>query len=360
MECPFNIKVVISEQFFTFPYEYVVAQTDIGRELVKNLIVYVPTEEDKEYVDVSKLKSFNSVLVVRHENDESVESRAPKKNGTVTVVYWNPILPITEIGAGETRVFSVLLTNDLFYCNTMILDHKSPICPIEFNSKIEYKNLKPIAGETPLYHLKELLDENVNNFLICFNRETSTIIKILNIKRILSIFEFRKRNPARYLIYLPDAEVDSIYNKLMWERTRRLMKGDIPSSCVYVNKQNLHYIKLSQEMLGIKQHSQSVVDFVELFQSLILPYRIVPDAIIKLNSLVQRPKQHVRVYCKNDSVAITSYGSVPNNLQDDNPVSFDYTDINNNKHLYRIRSQLMSVSDIDNLTVTAARYNYFL
>lgn len=360
MTCPFNIKVCISERFFAFPYEYCIPQTDLGDAPVRQLVVYVPTDDDIQYVDKTQLQAqFDSILVYRHEPSDKIESRAPRKNATATIVYWNPIVPITEVGVGETRVFSVLLTNSLFYCNTMILDGQAPMCPIEFRRDVKYDKLIPIAANTPLFHARELLDDNINDFLICFNLETSTMVKILNVKRVLSMMGFRNV-PARYTINLPDNEVDTIYNKLTWERTRRLMKGDVSSAgggCLYVNRNALSFIRQAQELLGLKDYSQSIVDFVVKFQSLIIPYMIVPDILIKLNTL-ERFK-HVRLYCQNDSYAITSFGPVPNNLPEDNSVAFDYSDINNSKHLFEVHQKISSDSNIDGLRVSAMRYNYF-
>ncbi|ACF05371.1 hypothetical protein [Adoxophyes orana nucleopolyhedrovirus] len=357
MACPFDIKVCISEKFFIFPYEYVTPQNDVGGAHVQNLVVYVPTEEDVQYVDKSKFINFKSILVYRHElNDSHTETRLAKKNTNATVVYWNPIIPISEIGVGQTRVFSVLLTNDLFYCRSSIIDYKTPLCPIEFRSKVEYNKLKPIAGEVPLFYLADLLNDSINNFLICFNLETSIMVKILNVKRILAIFGYRKV-PARYAINLPENEVDNIYNKLTWERTRRLMKGDYTNKCVHVNRDSLYYIKNAQDMLGMKDYSRSIVDFVRIFQPLIQPYQIVPDIIIKLNSLEK--VKHVRLYCRGDSFAITSYGSVPDNMPDDNVLRFDYSHTNSNKNLYEAKSRLFGSNAMNDFTVTAARYNYF-
>lgn len=355
-QCPLNIKVCISESFFMFPYQYVAPQTDVGGAPVYDLIVYVPTDEDVEYVDKSKLTNFRSVLVYRQETTDRLETRLAKKNPNATIVYWNPIVTINEIGVGETRVFSVLLTNDLFFCSTMIVDHNVPLCPIEFRTKINYKNLTPIEGEVPLYYYNKLIDDNLNDFLICFKRETPTMVKILNVKRILSIFEYRSV-PARYTVYLPDTEVDSIFNKLKWERVRRIMKGDMNNKCMSVNRTALQYLKLALDILGIDNSSQAIVKFVRIFQPLILPYQLVPDVIIKLNTLDKQKR--VRLYCRNDSFAISSYGSVPNNMPDDNPTAFNYTNINNNKYLYELRQNIVTESKIESITVGAARYNYF-
>ncbi|QYC92692.1 Occlusion-derived virus envelope/capsid protein-43 [Trabala vishnou gigantina nucleopolyhedrovirus] len=357
MTCPNNIKVCISARFFLFPYEYVAAQKDVGGAPVYNLIVYVPTDEDTQYVDKKKLTNFKSVQVLRHEmNDRSYETRLAKKNDAATVVYWNPIAPIGELGVGETRIFSVMLTNDLFFCKTMIIDDKSPMCPMEFYNKINYKNLIPVEGEQPLLYLNKLLDDKINDFLICFRLETPTMIKILNIKKILSIFEYRNVT-AKYAIYLPDQEVDSIFNKLMWERVRRLMKGDVSAKCSQINRHSLQYLKLATDMLGVNKNSKIVVSLVTAFQPLIMQLMIVPDVIIKLNNLDRQKR--VRIYCKNDSFAITSYGPVPINMPDDNTYAFDYADINNNKYLYEKISLVTKDSNVDNLKVTAARYNYF-
>lgn len=356
MACPLNIKVCISEQFYRFPYEYIVPQNDVGNQPVLNLVVYVPTEEDKQYVNVQQLAAtFNSILVVHHENEGPNETRLAKKNDAATVVYWNPILPLHEVGVGETRVFSVLLTNDLFFCNTMVIDKDSPTCPIAIRTTINYKKLIPINGVTPLYYFDQLADDNVNDFLICFDLETPTMVKILNIKRILSIFGFR-RVPARYAIYLPDNEVDSIFNKLMWERVRRLTKGDVGVKCANIDRKGVQYLKLALDLLGIDNSSQAIVKFVMLFQPLIVRYQLVPDIIIRLNTL--EGQKRVRVYCANDSYAITSYGPVPNNMLEDNSMLFDYSDINTNKHLFSVKSEIEKHTMKD-VVVTAARYNYF-
>jgi Autographa californica nuclear polyhedrosis virus (AcMNPV) protein len=358
MSCPFNIKVIISERFFVFPYEYVVAQNDVGNAPVHQLVVYVPTLDDVQYVNKEKLGAqFDSVLVYHHEASERVDSRTPKKNATATVVYWNPVMPITEVGVGETRVFSILLTNSLFYCNTMILDSQTPLCPIEFNREIRYDTFIPIAGEVPLFYSEKLFNDNVNDFLICFNLETSIAVKILNVKRLISMMSFR-RVPARYAINLPDAEIDTIYSKLQWERSRRLMKGDNnESGCSHINREALNFMQRAQELLGVKDYSRSVHDMVARFQPIIVPFQVVPDIIVKLNTLER--EKHVRLYCKNDSFAITSFGPVPNNMPDDSPHKFDYSNINNNNHLFDVSRRVAQESDIDDLKITAARYNYF-
>ncbi|AGR56846.1 ac109 [Hemileuca sp. nucleopolyhedrovirus] len=356
MACPNNIKVCISTRFFMFPYEYVVAQNDVGGAAVYNLIVYVPTDEDIQYIDKTKFPLFKTVRVLRHENNDRSETRLAKKNASSTIVYWNPIVPIHEIGVGETRVFSILLTNDLFFCKTMVVDQNTPLCPIEFRGKVNYKKSLPIEGEQPLFYLNKLLDDNINDFIICFRLETPTMVKILNIKKILSIFEYRKVT-ARYSIYLPEQEVDSIFNRLMWERVRRLMKGDTNNKCAYVNRRSLQYLKIAMDMLGIDNNSKVVVNFVLQFQPLILTYQLVPDVIIKLNTLDKQKR--VRLYCKNDSLAITSYGPVPINMADDNVQTFDYSDINNSKYLFEIVNTIMKDSNVDNIKVTPARYNYY-
>ncbi|UJZ89002.1 odv-ec43 [Erannis ankeraria nucleopolyhedrovirus] len=354
--CPNNIKVCISRKFYSFPYHYVAAQNDVGNAPVYNLIVYVPTDEDIQYVRKKELSSFKSVQVLRQENVAGGETRLARKNATATIVYWNPIMPIDEVGVGETRVFSVLLTNDLFVCKTMIIDNNVPVCPMEFRNKLVYKKLLPIEGEQPLFYLNKLRDDNTNDFLICFKLETPLVIKILNVKKILSIFEER-RVEARYSIYLPDQEVDSIFNRLMWERVRRLMKGDTNKQCPYVNRHSLQYLKIAMDMLGIKSNSRMAVKFVSQFQPLIAPYQLVPDVIIKLNTLDKQKR--VRLYCKNDSFAITSYGPVPNNMADDNVFRFDYSDVNNTKNLYQTISRILKYEIIKGPVVTAAKYNYF-
>lgn len=381
MECSFQIKVFISDQFFMFPYKRVEPQNDIGNKLIENLIVYVPTEEDRLYIDKKQLPQFKSVLIYRHEHDANIDSRSPKKTSNATIVYWNPLLPITEIGAGETKVFSVLLTNNLFYCNTMIIHHENPKCPVEFThidsemqsicgkvSKnfrpLSIKNeLQPIACEIALSHFKDLIEKN--NFLLCFNLETSMMVKILSLKRIFCIFQYRKQ-PARYVINLPHAEIDILYNKLNWERTRRLIKGDIPSNCVMINRASLNYIKHAQILLNVPDYSQTVVNFVKNFQSLIFTYQLVPDVLIKLNNLEKKTRtenfKNIRVFCKNDSVAVNNEGLVPINMPNIATGVFDNSDFSNATHIRQITRTVSSngINNNSNIIILPVKFNYFL
>lgn len=79
MECPFQIQVCISDRFFAFPHNLVEPQSDVGNKLIENLIVYVPTDDDRLYIDKKQFPKFNSVLVYRHEHDVNIDSRSPKK-----------------------------------------------------------------------------------------------------------------------------------------------------------------------------------------------------------------------------------------------------------------------------------------
>jgi Autographa californica nuclear polyhedrosis virus (AcMNPV) protein len=355
MTCSYNISVYISDRFFAFPYNRVTAQTDVGGASIRTLIVYVPTEEDVNFVNKSYLSQFSSIFVQRHEYDSKLDYRTPKKNSRATIVYWNPIFPITEIGAGETCVFSILLTDNLFYCKTMIVDSNTPICPMQIFTKT-LREYIPIPGENPLEKINDLTDDNKNSFLICFLRETPKSIRILNVKRILTILEYRKI-AANFSFQISDSEIQEIFTELKHELVRRLIKGDISVHCPYLNIENLTYIKRAQMLLKIPDSSQTVTNLINMFQILVLPYSIVPDILIKLNSIDKNRK--VRLYCKNDSFAITSFGPVPNNMVEDNPIAFDYTDINTPYHLNMIRDKLYELTRFDNLIVSAARYNYF-
>nr|QGX02325.1 maco-A 80 [Mamestra configurata nucleopolyhedrovirus A]WRQ96316.1 maco-A 80 [Mamestra configurata nucleopolyhedrovirus A]WRQ96485.1 maco-A 80 [Mamestra configurata nucleopolyhedrovirus A] len=355
MTCSFNIAVYISDRFFAFPYDRVEPQHDVGGALVRKLIVYVPTEEDVKFVNTAYIKNFDYIAVQRQEYNERHESHSPEKKPNFTIVYWNPIFPIVEIGAGNTLVFSMMLTDSLFYCKTMVVDSNNPVCPIQYLTRT-LRDYIPIAGESPLDHFNTLTDDNKNNFLICFLRETPRKIRQLNVKRILTILEYRKI-PAKFAFEMSDADVQEIYIELKNELVRRLIKGDTNAHCPYLNIPNLNFIKRAQQLLLIPDSSQTVVTFISMFQILVLPYQIVPEIIIKLNSIDR--KRNVRLYCKNDSLAITSFGAVPNNMVEDNPVSFDYADVNTPYHLNTMRDKLYEATRIDNLIVSAARYNYF-
>jgi hypothetical protein len=330
-------------------------QKDVTGTLGHNLFVFVATEEDVKFVDRTYFIGYTSILIKRHEWRDDMSSRAPKLLNDTTVVYWNPIYPITTVGVGETCIFSVLLTDTLFYCKTMIVDSNTPVCPIQILTK-SLREYIPIAGETPLEMFSVMTDESKNNFLICFMRETPKKVRQLNIKRILTILEYRK-TPAQFAFDMSDGEIQDIYVELKNEMVRRLIKGDSSKHCPYLNIHNLQYIKRAQQLLKLPESAQTVLLIVEMFQVLVLPYLIVPDILIKLNSIDRTRK--VRLYCKNDSYAITSYGPVPNNMLEDNPVSFDYSDINTPYHLNKIRDKLFDATRIENLIVSAARYNYF-
>nr|AAG31693.1 ORF1086 [Spodoptera litura nucleopolyhedrovirus] len=360
MACPANIKVYVSEQFLLFPANYVKPQADVANMPVRNLIVYVPTDADVQYVSrEALLGTFDTVLVYRHESSSTVEARAPRKNPNATIVYWNPVLAITEVGVGDTRVFSVLLTNNLYSCNTMVVDTETPLCPIEYHraATVNANKFTPIAGEDPLYQRTQIMDPNIVDFVICFNRETSEMIKILNTKRILAMLSMR-RVRARYWINLPDKVVDSIYSKLNWERVRRLMKGGKwEGQCMLIDRESLRYIRMAQDVLGVRDYARSTLDFVEMFESLIAPYHMVPEIIVKLNSL--EGKARVRLYCKNDSYAITNHGIVPNNCPDINPMPFDYSDVNSVGYINSLRKNLFERNNVYDVILYPAYYNYF-
>ncbi|AXU41547.1 ODV-EC43 [Alphabaculovirus altermyunipunctae] len=361
MACPVNIKVYISEQFVTFPFDYVVPQADVANLPVRNLIVYVPTEEDVQFVEREQLLgSFDTVLVYRHESVNAIEARAPRKNQNATIVYWNPVMPITEIGVGDTRVFSILLTNNLYSCNTIVIDTEKPLCPIEYHRQhhpIDLTNRIDVNGNDPLYDRYMIMDPNNTNFIISFDPSTSDMIKILNIKRILTMFGLR-RVRAKFAINLADTEVDDIYCKMYWERVRRLMKGGSwNDSCPLINRKSLRYIDSAKSLLGIPDYARTTLDFVEAFENLIVPYHIIPEVFIKINTIEN--KTYMRIFCVNDSYAITEHGIVPNNSANINPIKFDYSDVSSKTYLNTLRKNLFERHDIYDIVVRPAFYNYF-
>nr|ACC77632.1 ODV-Ec43 [Ophiusa disjungens nucleopolyhedrovirus] len=357
MACPLNIEVCISDRFFAVPYIQIQTQRDVGQAPVRNLIMYVPTEEDVHFVDKSYFKNiFTSVSVEKQERVDLADSRAPRKNDNAVVVYWNPILPIAEVGVGVTHVYSILLTDNLFLCKTMVVDSNTPMCPVQMLTRSIASKFIPIEGENPLAHFNTMSDNANNDFLICFMRETPRSVRLLNIKRILTIFEFRSV-PARFAFQMNDAELQQLYIQLKNEVVRRLIKGDNSSQCPYLNVPSLRYIKSAQKLLMIPDSAHIVIDLVAAFQILVLPYQIVPDILVKLNSLDR--DRRVRLYCKNDSYAITSKGPVPNNMPDENLYQFDYSEINTPVHLNKVRDALYEQCKMSNLTVASTKYNYF-
>ncbi|AUA60321.1 ODV-EC43 [Operophtera brumata nucleopolyhedrovirus] len=352
MACNSNILVRVSEKYVLFPHSEVKAMTDVGGAVNENLIVYVPTNEDIEYVYKSSLTNFRNVLIMKHElfNDRQI-----KKNSAATVVYWNPVLPIREIGLGKTMVFSVLLTNNLFVCETIVIDTSQALCPIEKLN--DYRNDKyfPINAASPLYYKQDLLNNDIKKFLICFDIETEDSIKILNVRRILTILQYRDTE-ATYAINLPNKEVDNIYRKLYWERIRRRIKGGNREKCVLVNRSTLQYIIMAQQLLSIKDSANTTLQFIAMFQDLIPSHHLVPEIIIKMNNIEGRSKRKVRVFCNDDSYSVTTLGLVPNNMPEINTQKFDYAAMNANLN---DTYTLLVRHDVQDPTVKVAHYNYY-
>ncbi|QOD40010.1 odv-ec43 [Matsumuraeses phaseoli granulovirus] len=326
MVCSTKIKVYISDKFIKFPYGSVTAQQDVGQQLVYDLItIFVPTFADEKAILAKPLldKGFKKVKILKYvanfEEDEAI------KEGVV--VYWNAIVPINVYGVGVTNVFNVVLSDNLYTCNEIIIDNDilNVRCPLQVDYHTQMVCLQgEYAGDSE--ELKKASNTNTTDFIIHFEKETPMGIKILNTKRFLVALSMRTVR-ANVNIYLSHDELATIHKELSWEATRRKLRGGTSSYCSVVNKPSYKYILDSMALLGIDADDISVLHrMVEIFNPLILRYKLVPNIFVELNSLNGEEK-HVRLYCKYEGVAITNAGPVPLNMPTTNAIAFSHKPI---------------------------------
>lgn len=99
---------------------------------------------------------------------------------------------------------------------------------------------------------------------------------------------------------------------------------------------------------------------------------MVPNVIIKLNNFDQimsvAPNKEdsykkIRLFCKNDSIAISSNGIVPINMPDFSPPNnaFDYSDYVNRTNINFVTQRVLIDGGFSSgVTVKPVKYNYYL
>jgi len=145
-----------------------------------------------------------------------------------------------------------------------------------------------------------------------------------------------------------------VHKELSWESTRRMLRGGKSSACTVMNRVSYQYVLDALELLGIDNTDiSSVHKLLDVFNPLILRYKLVPDVFIELNKINGGDK-HVRLYCKHEAVAITNAGMVPINLPTVNPKPFTH-------HALKPPSEkIYQTLGTRSVFLHAPVYNYFL
>ncbi|AQQ80317.1 ODV-EC43 [Betabaculovirus altermyunipunctae] len=354
MTCPANVKVYISDAYVQFPYSQVpTAPRDAGGGgRVLAVTVFVPTFEDVTAVNttlVQRQSGYTDVRVEKH----TAQDHTTTDSGRV-VVYWNVIGHINRLGLGETRVFSVVLSDNLFLCEKVEIVSAPPTsCPMQIEYSVCNTTDCVLVGESPSDHNVLQSIATHNQLLIHFRRETPMGIKILNIKRFLIMFGMRSE-PVKFSIYMPHDDLAIVQKELTWENTRRVLRGGASNLCRAYNLTSVKYVLDALELLGIRRDNvSSVHNLVEIFSPLVLRYRIVPDVFLHMNHLTKRHK-HVRLYCDGDSLAVSPGGIVPVNRLTHNPKTFEHDPLAPPPERFYME---LGTRDI---YVQVPKYNYFL
>lgn len=353
MACLPKLKVYISDRFVKFPYEMVTAQPDAGGTPVAGkLTVFVPTFADEKAVNKDPFRGagFGDVRIIKYvsnyEEDPSI------RDGVV--VYWNAIVPIKITGLGNTLVFNVVLSDNLYQCGEVVIDTEMTTvrCPLQVDFDKTMVCLKgEYAGDSE--EIKKALDPNNKQFLLHFDKDTPMGVKILNTKRYLIVLGNRAER-AKFCVYLPHDELATIHKELSWESTRRQLRGGVPTACRVVNRPSYKYIVDAMEIMGVdKDDVSSIHRLVEVFNPLILRYKLVPDVFVELNRL-NGIEKHVRLYCKYEGVAITNAGPVPLNMPTRNNKNFTH------RPPTPLSESFYRELGTRNAFVHAPTYNYFL
>ncbi|AIS92048.1 hypothetical protein [Erinnyis ello granulovirus] len=321
MTCNGNIRVFISDAFILFPYENVTPQHDAtSNTLSTTLTVFVPTYADEKVVlKQLLLKRFNKVRVLKYVST-FVESDEIQQG---TVVYWNVIVPIKITGVGDTKVFNVVLSDNLYSCRSISIDNRirNVSCPLQVDYEKDMICLKgELAGDNE--ELNKAKDFANKSFLIHFDRETPMGIKILNTKRFLIALS-QNRN-VKVCVYLTYEELAIVHKELSWESVRKQIRGGTGNTCTVLTQPSYKYVVDSLELLGIGVDQIGAIHtLVDIFTPLILRYKLVPDIFVELNK-VNGHEKHVRLYCKYEGVAVTNGGPVPLNLPTKNKLQWTH------------------------------------
>nr|UYX49680.1 odv-e43 [Darna trima granulovirus] len=352
MTCSNKIKVYISDEYIYFPYNNLEPQLDAGgAEITNRLTVFVSTYADEKAVLKSRLTRYQEVRVIKYVSS-FVEDKSVQEG---VVVYWNAIVPIKTTGVGNTLVFNVVLSDNLYACHEIHIDNtmKTIYCPLQTDYKKDMVCLKgELAGDTE--ELKKARSNDNTNFIIHFDKETPLGIKILNSKRFLIALSAFRQSRATVCIYLSYDELITLHKELSWESTRRQIRGGTANACTIVNRLSYRYIVDALEILGIDNKDiMSLHKLVEIFNPLIAQYNLVPDIFVELNRFSGEEK-HVRLYCKHEAVAITNAGLVPLNMNTTNSNPFTH------KPLTPLPESFYKELNTRNVFVHAPSYNYFL
>nr|ADO85472.1 unknown [Pieris rapae granulovirus] len=322
MTCSAKIKVYISDEFIFFPYNSVLAQPDAaGAPIYSRLTIFVPTYADEKVILKDSLRSmgFKEIRVLKYvssfEEDENIREGV--------VVYWNAIVPIKLTGIGNTLVFNVVLSDNLYSCHEINIDTrmKNIQCPLQVDYNNKMVCLKgEYAGDAE--EIKKAISPASTQFLVHFDKETPMGIKILNTKRFLIALSTLRQTRANVCIYLSYDELTTIHKELSWESTRRQIRGGVSNTCSIINRPSYKYILDALELLGVnKDDMSSLHRLVDIFTPLILRYKLVPNVFVELNN-INGEEKHVRLYCKYEGVAITNAGPIPLNMSVQNPKPF--------------------------------------
>ncbi|ABC61174.1 unknown [Choristoneura occidentalis granulovirus] len=343
MICLDSVHVFISDKYILFPYKNVIVQDN-----ATDLTIFVPTFADEKVIIKEVFTNFNKVRVLKYVSN--FEENEDIKKGVV--VYWNAILPIKVTGVGTTLIFNVVLSDNLYFCKNVTIDRTqyNNHCPLQVDYEEGMVCLKgELAGDS------QELDKtsNKSNFFIHFDKETPMGIKILNTKRFLIALS-NNVSRVKVCVYLNYDELTTIHKELSWESTRKQIRGGPRNDCNVFSRPSYKYIVDSLELLGINTNDIGTLhDLVNIFNPLILRYKLVPNIFVELNNL-NGTEKHVRLYCKYEGVAITNAGPVPLNMPTKNPHPFTY------KPLMPPSSSFYKEIGYKNAFVHAPVYNYFL
>ncbi|AKS25386.1 odv-ec43 [Clostera anastomosis granulovirus B] len=354
MACHGKLQVYISNAFILFPYEKVTPEPNsTSKSLSTHLTIFVPTYADEKVITKEVFVNFNTVRVVKYvstfsENDEET------KNGTV--VYWNVIVPIRVTGVGVTKVFSVVLSDNLYSCHSILIDNNQTLnnmCPLQVDYE---KNMVCLKGELAgdFEELNKAFTPAYTSYLLHFDKETPMGIKILNTKRFLIALSFNRKTHVKVCVYLTYEELTIVHKELSWESVRRQIRGGSGNSCTVLTQPSYKYVIDALQLLGVGLDKIGAIHtLVDTFTPLILHFKLVPDIFVELNKLNGHEK-HVRLYCKYEGVSVTNAGPVPLNLPTKNKLQWTH------KPLVPPLPSFYQEIGNRNVYVYTPVYNYFL
>ncbi|AGQ20305.1 odv-ec43 [Clostera anastomosis granulovirus A] len=352
MTCHSNVKVYISDTFINFPYDAVVPQVNAdGVSVFNHLTVFVSTFADEKVILRSALLNrFTNVSVIKYASNFQEDVTVAQG----VVVYWNVIVPIKVFGVGTTQVFNVVLSDNLYTCDEIYVDANitHTLCPLQVDYSVGMVCLKgELAGDS--VELSKTASSENTKFIIHFDRETPLGVKILNVKRYLIALS-KRTTRATVCVYLPYEELTTVHKELTWEATRRRIRSGVISACNIVDRRSYKYILNALEIVGAATQEISALHrLVNVFTPLILRYHLVPDVFVELNRLTGEEK-HVRLYCRNEAVAITNVGPVPLNMPTTSSAPFKH------RPLTPPPESLYRELGTRNVFVHPPAYNYFL